>query len=87
MVKHEKTRLRWGCRRGMLELDLILLPFFEENFDSLPEEQQGVFQEFLTEADQDIYAWILNYQVCENLSYKLLLKRIQQFAHVDTHDH
>jgi hypothetical protein len=29
----EKSRLKWACRRGMLELDVIFMPFFEHEFD------------------------------------------------------
>jgi len=25
-----KPKLRWACRRGMLELDILLAPFVEE---------------------------------------------------------
>lgn len=78
----DKARLRWGCRRGMLELDLILLPYFEKNFDTLSDAQKEHFQNFLSEADQDIYAWILGYQICENLDYQDILKHIQHFANV-----
>jgi antitoxin CptB len=38
----EFNRLRWRSRRGMLELDLLLLPFFDEVFEELEsDEQQG----------------------------------------------
>ena len=33
----EKSRLKWACRRGMLELDVIFMPFFEHEFDGLGE--------------------------------------------------
>ena len=26
----EKARIKWACRRGMLELDVVIMPFFEE---------------------------------------------------------
>ncbi|BCI75286.1 FAD assembly factor SdhE [Vibrio cholerae] len=33
----QKARIKWACRRGMLELDVVIMPFFEECFDSLTE--------------------------------------------------
>ncbi|WP_350595585.1 succinate dehydrogenase assembly factor 2, partial [Pseudoalteromonas sp. 45-MNA-CIBAN-0466] len=26
---HSKARIRWACRRGMLELDVLFMPFVE----------------------------------------------------------
>ena len=34
-LKHNIQRIRWHSRRGMLELDLILVPFAEQHFESL----------------------------------------------------
>lgn len=75
----DKTRLRWGCRRGMLELDLLLLPFFEKQFDLLSKQQQQDFEELLGETDQDIYAWILNFQNCENPKLADILTQIRHY--------
>ena len=50
---HSKARIRWACRRGMLELDVLFMPFVEEAYDSLSAEQQAIFQRLLTEEDPD----------------------------------
>lgn len=49
----EKSRLKWACRRGMLELDVIFMPFFEHEFDSLSDEQQQTFIRLLESDDPD----------------------------------
>lgn len=36
---NNKARLRWACRRGMLELDVLLMPFVEEGYDALSAEE------------------------------------------------
>lgn len=54
------NRLMWGSRRGMLELDLILQPFVERVYPSLPLEDQERFQSLLEEQDQDLFAWFLH---------------------------
>ena len=33
LVAAERARVKWACRRGMLELDVLVMPFFEECFD------------------------------------------------------
>lgn len=41
----------------MLELDLLLLPFFEQAFESLSADQQNTFIELLEQDDPDLLAW------------------------------
>ena len=42
-----KGRLRWQCRRALLELDLVLERFLAHDFDALDEEGLGVLAELL----------------------------------------
>ncbi len=53
----ERNRLRWRSRRGMLELDLLLLPFCDEVFDTLPEAEQIAFIRLLEQDDPDLLQW------------------------------
>ena len=53
----ELNRLRWRSRRGMLELDLLLQPFFDEVFRELPEDTQNNFARLLEEDDPDLLMW------------------------------
>ena len=39
-----KARLRWACRRGMLELDVLFRPFVDEAYDDLSDEDKFIFQ-------------------------------------------
>lgn len=54
------NRLRWACRRGMLELDLILLPFLDNVFPSLTDENKALFEKLLTSEDQDLFSWFMH---------------------------
>ena len=56
----EYNRLVWGSRRGMLELDLILLPFLENVYKTLDEADQQRYQDLLAQEDQDLFAWLMN---------------------------
>lgn len=55
--QEELNRLRWRSRRGMLELDLLLLPYFDEVYRELDEEQQKLFQRLLDQDDPDLWLW------------------------------
>ena len=52
-------RIRWASRRGMLELDLILVPFVEERFDGLSDEDKRRYIQLLEGEDNDLFAWCL----------------------------
>ena len=58
----KKAKLTWHCRRGMLELDLILQRFLAQHLDSLTDEQIILFERLLTTEDPDLYAWFMGYE-------------------------
>lgn len=64
--KKRYQRLKWACRRGMLELDVLLGPFVEEAFPDLSEPDQELFERLLTCDDPDLFAWIMGHQKCED---------------------
>ncbi|MCB1646136.1 MAG: succinate dehydrogenase assembly factor 2 [Pseudomonadales bacterium] len=53
----ELNRLRWRSRRGLLELDLLLLPFFDEEYRNLDEQTQAAFRKLLEQDDPDLLEW------------------------------
>ncbi|MBE8718069.1 FAD assembly factor SdhE [Cellvibrio polysaccharolyticus] len=55
----DKNRLLWASRRGMLELDLILLPFVERVYDTLSAEDKVSYEALMLCEDQDMYAWFM----------------------------
>jgi len=72
-----KTKLAWQCRRGMLELDVVLIPFLEKHFDSLSDEQQAIFTNLLKEADPDLYTWIMGYEKSTNEHFNVMIQLIR----------
>jgi len=54
-----REKIRWACRRGMLELDLFLVPYFEKHFDSLDFQEKELFIELLSEIDPQLIHWLM----------------------------
>jgi len=52
MAAHD--RIRWRCRRGLLELDLVLKHFLERRFDGLDAGERRLFDELLDAPDNDL---------------------------------
>jgi antitoxin CptB len=48
-------RVRWHCRRGLLELDIILTRFLESGYPRLSDTQRAVFSGLLEYADNDLW--------------------------------
>ncbi|WP_035385115.1 succinate dehydrogenase assembly factor 2 [Ferrimonas futtsuensis] len=58
------ARLKWACRRGMLELDVLLEPFVEKHYLSLDQQQKVQFERLLTCDDPDMFAWFMGHEAC-----------------------
>lgn len=54
----EQKRLAWRCRRGMLELDIVLQRFVNEQFDTLSLGELQVFDKMLELPDNDFWELI-----------------------------
>lgn len=52
------AKLIWNCRRGMLELDLMLSRFIEARLNQLSAEDRVVFARLLDYSDPDLYAYL-----------------------------
>lgn len=57
--EEDVRRLTWQCRRGMLELDVLLLPFMQEAFANLAPADQQRFVKLLECEDQDLFGWFM----------------------------
>lgn len=69
-------KLRWATRRGMLELDLVLGPFLENIYSTLPEQDQVRFQLLLESQDQDLFKWFLRKEEPEDPELKNIVNLI-----------
>jgi len=52
------NRVRWRCRRGSLELDMILGGFLASRFAGLSEAEQGDFERLLVHPDHLLSEWL-----------------------------
>lgn len=75
-LQEKLQRLRWQCRRGMLELDLILLAFLEKGYLNLSLADQKLFERLLTYSDQDLYGYLIKRQPIENLAMQMLIEKM-----------
>lgn len=62
MEKIRKSKIIWHCRRGMLELDLLLTAVIDHQLDSMSEEHVVLFEKLLTYTDPELYAWLMGHE-------------------------
>jgi antitoxin CptB len=73
-------QLRWACRRGMLELDVLLGNFLEEAYPSLSPQEQDFFVVFLGENDQDLFTWLIGQITPPRHELFLMVEKIREHA-------
>ncbi|KGQ70255.1 hypothetical protein A1D23_05735 [Chelonobacter oris] len=77
MSKYNKLKIAWACRRGMLELDFMIMPFYQNCFDLLSEPQKATFVELLEYTDPELFRWLMNQQTAPTAELAAMVKRIQ----------
>jgi len=78
VVPPELGKLRWRCRRGMQELDILLARYVEERFPSASKCEQDAFRRLLETHDTVIYAYCLG-QVKPPDDVAALIERITAY--------
>ena len=76
MQKLDKQKIFWHSRRGMLELDLLLVPFAQEAFSDLPYQEQLLYEQLLDEEDQDLFAWLMGTTIPQDSRFGLIIAKI-----------
>lgn len=74
-------RIYWHSRRGMLELDLILVPFVENHLRQLPDQDQQRFIALLEEEDTDMFRWFLRAEIPEDTDTANIVSQILGTIH------
>ena len=70
-------RLRWQCRRGLLELDLMFVRFLEQRYSALSVAEQSDFQRLLEQPDQTLLAWLQGQQETPS-DLKMIIDKVIQ---------
>lgn len=76
----DRKRLYWHSRRGMLELDLILVPFLEGRFDDLNQTDQQRYEQLLSAEDQDLFKWFIGRERPADPDMEIIVNMILEYA-------
>jgi antitoxin CptB len=76
----ELAKLRWACRRGMLELDVLLSNFLEKTYPALSLADQKIFSQLLTQTDPELFAWLMGQSIPEDKNLAHIVEMIRRHA-------
>jgi antitoxin CptB len=69
--------LHWSCRRGLLELDLILTRFLEHHLDEMDAQQRDILAELLGHPDNDLLDWVMGRQEPPDPRFRSVVQLLQ----------
>jgi len=72
------SKLRWRCRRGMKELDLLLERFLERGYADLSEAEKGDFEALLARQDDELWDWFYQGREPDDAALGKLVRRIRE---------
>lgn len=71
--ENKLAKVLWQCRRGLLELDMMLQDFCSSNYLTMTPQTQILFEELLESEDQDLQRWLIGSQPAEPKFQDLIL--------------
>lgn len=74
----EMDRLRWRCRRGLLELDIVLTRFLDGPYAALTADQRDTFSALLTLADNDLWDLVAGRCDAQTAPEQEIVERLRQ---------
>ena len=74
---NDLNKLRWRCRRGTLELDLMLTRYLERCFIEADPTEQTAFLQLLTLEDSELMHYLMGEQLPQDVALQGLIYRIR----------
>jgi antitoxin CptB len=74
----EMSRLRWLCRRGMKELDVVLTRYLDTRYAAASKAEQALFQQLLQMHDPDLYNLLLGRAGTDDPDLARFLRRLRR---------
>lgn len=76
----ELARLRWKCRRGTKELDVILEAFLDRGFETLSADEAAAFDRLLDEQDDRLMTYFYGQQQPRDGELRGIVETVLRYA-------
>ena len=75
-----REKVLWRCRRGIRELDSVLMPFAEECYDELSTLEKEQLRALLRCQDTQLLDWILGREIPDEEDLQSLMTSIIRYS-------
>lgn len=72
-----EARLRWQCRRGMRELDVLLTRYLLDEYPATSQSQKDAFERLLTLSDPELVGYLLKGEPAADPAIEEILARLR----------
>jgi antitoxin CptB len=72
------NKLKWQCRRALLELDLVFQRFWAREQNTVDESSELVLARLLALEDHDLWALVSNKRTTDDVEMAAMIKRLQK---------
>lgn len=80
MADDEVRKLRWKCRRGMQELDVLTLRYLDQRYAAASEAERAVFLRLLDTEDDKLWHWFMGHDTAPDAELDALVQRIRSLS-------
>ncbi len=77
----EIKRLRWRCRRGMRELDQLMLRYLDQRWPIADDAERKLFLQLLDCEDDKLWRWFMGLERPEEESIDAIVRLISDLPH------
>ena len=80
MDSRHLSELRWHCRRGMRELDVVLMRYMDRQYVAAAPEQQAAFETLLSLQDPEILALLTGRAVADDVPLQDVVQQLLTYS-------
>ncbi|MCF8199265.1 MAG: succinate dehydrogenase assembly factor 2 [Sulfuritalea sp.] len=74
------NRLKWHCRRALLELDLVFDRFWERYEENLDEQGEAALERLLELQDHDLWALVSGRVATDDPKIETMIERLREVS-------
>ena len=74
-------RLRWRCRRGMRELDQLMLRWLDGRWETSDERERALFLRLLDSEDDKLWAWFMGRETPPDAELAAFVAAVRDLPH------
>ena len=75
-----RERLRWHCRRALLELDLVFQRYWARVGDGIGEQDEAALERLLAMEDHDLWALVSGREIAADPKQAAMIERLREVS-------